>query len=141
MSAASPQVTPIPTSCSTSHCFPGLAILSVTFLPYHCISIPLMKDQGPQILSDLSLCPFCCPKLTSCPLLAQPTPKQCLSACLMHLTVLTLSPSSCAWVSLLPVFGGLGNAVSRPQLLSALLSLSVDIALPQFSQNTAGARL
>lgn len=59
----------------------------------------------------------------------------------MRLTVLTLSPPSCAWVSLLPVFGGLGNAASSPQLLSVLLSPSVDIALPQFSQNTAGARL
>ena len=59
----------------------------------------------------------------------------------MRLTVLTLSPPSCTWVSLLPVFGGLGNAASSPQLLSVLLSPSVDIALPQFSQNTAGARL
>ena len=48
---------------STSHRFPGLATLTVTFLPYHCISIPLMKDQGPQILSDLSLCPFCLPSV------------------------------------------------------------------------------
>ena len=43
--------------------FPWLATLTVTFLPYHCISIPLMKDQGPQILSNLSLCPFCLPSV------------------------------------------------------------------------------
>lgn len=60
---------------------------------------------------------------------------------LTRLTVLTLSPPTCAWASLLPVFGGLRNAASSHQLLSALLSPSVDIMLPQFLQNTARARL